>query len=91
MNYLIEFFENNLPEINVIHPEGTYLVWLDFRRLNLRADELSDLMVNQAKVALDDGYWFGEQGIGFERINIACPRSLLKDGLQRIKNAVENM
>lgn len=91
LNYLIDFFEKNLPEINVIHPEGTYLVWLDFRELDLGSDELSDLMINQAKVALDDGYWFGEQGIGFERINIACPRSLLKDGLNRIKKAVKNM
>ncbi|MGM0602065.1 MAG: MalY/PatB family protein [Bacillota bacterium] len=91
LNYLIDFFEKNLPEINVIHPEGTYLVWLDFRELDLGSDELSDLMINQAKVALDDGFWFGEQGIGFERINIACPRSLLKNGLNRIKEAVKNM
>lgn len=88
LNYLKNFIKEYIPEINLIDPEGTYLVWLDFRKLNLNSMQLSDLLVKEAKVALDGGYWFGEEGQGFERINIGCSREILKNGLERIKDAI---
>jgi len=90
LRVLNTFFEENLPQINVIQPEGTYLVWIDFRTLGLDAKALETLMQKKAKIALDEGYIFGKAGEGFERINIACPRKTLEDGLQRIKKAVND-
>lgn len=89
IQYLTEYVEQNIPQINVIQPEGTYLVWLDFRSLGLKAKELEALMQKKAKVALDEGYIFGTGGEGFERINVACPRSTLEEGLRRIEKAVK--
>jgi len=91
LNFLIEYIEKNMPQIKVIKPEGTYLVWLDFRSLGMDALSLKNFLLEKAKVAFDDGYIFGPGGEGFERINIACPRSLLKEGLDRIARAVNSL
>jgi cystathionine beta-lyase len=90
-DYLREFIDKNIPQIQVVEPEGTYLVWIDCRGLGLDTPELSRFMVEKAKVGLDDGHWFGAGGEGFERINIACPRAYVEEGLNRIKNAVDNL
>ena len=91
VDFLIRFVEERLPMVEVIKPEGTYLVWMDFRKLGLDPDTLEDLMLKKARVWLDEGYIFGRGGEGFERINVACPRSLLKQGLQRIERAVNSL
>jgi len=85
---LINFFERKIPEIRVIHPQGTYLVWFDCRSLGLDKHQLRNLFLNQARVFLDEGSLFGPEGDGFERINIACPRSLLMEALGRIVAAI---
>ena len=64
------------------------MVWLDCRRLGLDKSALKRLMVESARVYLDEGVIFGAEGEGFERINIACPRSLLTEALDRIRRAV---
>jgi cysteine-S-conjugate beta-lyase len=91
LDYLINYFEQNIPEIEVIKPEGTYLVWLDCRKLGLDNAGLRKFMRERAKVGLDDGYLFGSAGVGFQRINIACPRSTLAEALERIENAVNSL
>jgi cystathionine beta-lyase len=88
--YLEAYVAREIPEITVIPPEGTYLVWLDCRRLRLDKWELKRLMLQAARVYLDEGFIFGAEGEGFERINIACPRSLLAEALQRITHAIHN-
>ncbi|WP_321212218.1 MalY/PatB family protein [Pseudalkalibacillus hwajinpoensis] len=88
LDYLKSFIAERLPEIEVIEPEGTYLVWLDFRKLSMSHEELERLIQEDAKLALDEGYIFGEGGKGFERMNIACPRSILKEGLERLEQAL---
>ncbi|MHA2038194.1 MAG: MalY/PatB family protein [Promethearchaeota archaeon] len=90
LNFLKGYIEENLPQIKVIEPEGTYLVWLDFRELGLEPKELEKLIRSKAKVALDEGYIFGQGGEGFERINIACPKSILEKALIRITGAILN-
>lgn len=90
-HYLRDYVAQHLPQIDVIAPEGTYLVWLDCRRLGLDKDALERLMLNEARVFLDEGYIFGVEGEGFERVNIACPRSILIEALQRIKAAVDSL
>ncbi|MGY0692755.1 MalY/PatB family protein [Virgibacillus sp. FSP13] len=89
LTFLTKFIETNMKEIKVIPPEGTYLVWLDFRNLGMDAKELEDFLQNKAKVAFDEGYTFGPGGEGFTRINIACPRSILEEGLKRIEKEVK--
>ncbi|MHA1727546.1 MAG: MalY/PatB family protein [Promethearchaeota archaeon] len=90
LEFLKAYVKEKLPQIKVIEPEGTYLVWLDFRALDLEHKELEKLMRGKAKVALDEGYIFGKGGEGFQRMNIATPRSILKDALDRIHNAIQD-
>ncbi|SDF95539.1 MalY/PatB family protein [Thalassobaculum litoreum] len=85
---LIAFFGQEVPEIRAIRPQGTYLQWFDCRALGLDKDALEDLMLNRARVYFDEGYIFGDEGAGFERINLACPRSVLDEALVRIRDAV---
>ena len=88
LNFLREFLQTRLPEVKLIEPEGTYLVWLDFGSLGLTEEQREELLMKKAGIWLDSGAIFGAAGEGFERINIACPRSILKDALERIERAV---
>jgi len=88
-NYLIEYLSTNIPEIKATKPQGTYLVWLDCRALNMNDKTLHRFMIEQGKIGLNNGLDFGPGGEGFLRINIACPRTILEEGLKRINNAVE--
>lgn len=85
--YLKKFFNNNLPEVKVMNPEATYLVWLDFREYGMDGKELTKLIVDKAKVGLNNGAGFGIEGNGWMRLNIGCPRSVLAEGLNRLNNA----
>lgn len=84
-----EYVKNNLRGVTMIDHEGTYLVWLDFRQTGLSVDELENLIVNKAKLWLDSGKIFGDSGKGFQRINVACPRSILEEALNRIRCALK--
>lgn len=84
----MKFFKEEVPKIKVIKPEGTYLIWLDCRNLGLNDLELRKFMIEKAKVGLFEGYKFGQGGEGFQRINIGCPRIILKEALDRIAAAV---
>ena len=84
-----QYVEENLPGVKMIDHEGTYLVWLDFRETGLGVDELEDLIIHKAKLWLDSGKIFGKNGEGFQRINVACPRSTVKEALDRMKEAMQ--
>ena len=88
IDFADDFIKNELPGVTMNRPEGTYLIWLDFRPLGFSADQLEDLIVNKAGLWLDRGKIFGRSGEGFERINIACPRVVLKEALERIKSSI---
>lgn len=79
-----ESVAEKLPGVRLVEPEGTYLVWLDCRGLGLTAKELEHAVVEKAGLWLDGGAMFGAGGEGFERINIACPRSVLEEALERL-------
>lgn len=83
-----QFFAENIPGIKVIRPQASFLVWLDCRGLGLNHDTLVDLFVNKARVALNDGAMFGEEGNGFMRLNVATPRQTLTEILTRIATAI---
>jgi len=89
LQFLKACIAEHLPQVQVIEPEATYLVWLDCRKLSLEWLDLKELMQQQARVALDEGSIFGDEGRGFERINIACPRSILRECLERMAKAVK--
>lgn len=89
ISYTREFLLQHIPEVRMIEPEGTYLVWLDFRGLELTSWELETLIVKKAGLWLDSGEIFGEAGKGFERINVACPRATLTQALERLARAVD--
>lgn len=89
IDFLIDYLKTNIPQVKVVKPEGTYLVWLDFSDLGLDDDDLSHLIKEKAKVALNNGLAFGVEGKGYQRINLACPRSMVKESLERIKKAVD--
>jgi len=88
LDMLVEYFRNNIPKIKVIRPEATYLAWLDCRELPVLGEKLKEFFVNEAGVGLNDGITFGKEGYGFQRLNFACPRTILEDGLERIRKAV---
>lgn len=82
-----EYLAQELPMLKVIEPEGTYLVWVDFSSFNFSDEELTNFMLYDAHVWLDEGYIFGTTGKNFERFNLAYPRSIIKEAVDRIKGA----
>ena len=91
LDFMVEYFEKKIPRIKIIIPQGTYLVWLDCRALEMDDMALRDFMREKAKVGLDDGFLFGAGGSGFQRMNIACPRSILEEALHRIESATNSL
>jgi cystathionine beta-lyase len=89
LHCLENYLDRQIPGIRLIPPEGTYLAWLDCRSLGLDQPELMQLMLKDARVHLEDGTVFGREGDGFLRMNIACPRSMLIEVLERIRGAIE--
>lgn len=86
--YLVDFCKNHLPEISVSPLQATYLVWLDCSALEKEANELSKLLFKEEKLWLNPGTMYGNAGEGFLRMNIACPREVLKEGLNRLKKYI---
>lgn len=87
IDYFTDYVTTHLPELKVIPTEGTYLLWVDFSGTGLTANEIDRTIIEKAKVAVDFGRWFGEEGAGFLRFNLACPRSTVEKALEQIKVA----
>lgn len=85
-----KFLKEKLPKVKLVYPEGTYLLWLNFNELNLSDDEIENLLLNEAKLWLDNGKMFGKTGKGFQRINIAVPKKRLKQALENLEKAFKN-
>ncbi|MCM1107021.1 MAG: pyridoxal phosphate-dependent aminotransferase [Blautia sp.] len=91
IRFMREYLQRELPQLTMVEPEGTYLVWVDFRGLGLTETRLEELIVKKAKLWLDSGAIFGKSGEGFERFNVACPRVTLEKALEQLKGAVGNV
>ena len=89
LDFMENFITSELPEVKSRRPEGTYLAWLDFSGYGFTTEELQNRMKNKAGVALDDGYIFGDGGEPCQRINFACPRSVLIKAMERLRKGVE--
>ena len=88
LRFMTDYIETHIPQIKVIKPESSFVVWLDFRALGLSPAELRELLLEKAKVSLAVGEDYGVLGEGFERLNIACCRKTLTAALRRIAAAV---
>ena len=91
ITFVDDYLKQNLPQIKMLPIEGTYLVWLDCSALGMTADEREQWLWHEAKLWLDGGGIFGKEGEAFERINVACPRAMLLQGLEQLKAAVEGL
>ena len=91
LKYLEEFLAEKIPGFKLYPLEGTYLAWVDCSSLGLNDEELSDFMLQKAKLWLDDGTLFGTGGSMFMRINLACPKSTLKKALDNLEKAVKEL
>ena len=87
-DFLFQFLKKNIPQIQFTPLQGTYLAWLQCSQLDLKPNPY-DFFLNKAKVALNDGRMFGPEGEGFVRLNFGCPRSLLKNALDRMKESID--
>jgi cystathionine beta-lyase len=87
-NFLEQFIQENIPQVKVMHPDATYLIWMDFSAFGLTDEALNQALID-AGVGLNRGVQFGKQGRGFMRINIGCPRSVLQEALEKIQKAFQ--
>lgn len=87
--YLADYLAGNLPRVKVSPLEGTYLCWLDMRDLRLSDDVIKEKLQRDAGLWLDEGRKFGRGGEGFQRLNLACPRSILSDAVERLARALD--
>ena len=91
LNFLRTYLQEKIPQIHLVEPEGTYLVWLDCSELGISGKELDQFIVEKAGLWLDGGAMFGPSGSDFQRVNIACPRATLELALDKLKAAVDNL
>ena len=91
VDFAIDYIKNHIPQLKVKKPEGTYLLWVDFSNLNVDKEDLKNALINKGRIALSDGSSFGIGGDGYYRINLACPRSMVLEGLKRIEFAINSL
>ena len=91
LNFLRAYLQEKIPQIHLVEPEGTYLVWMDCSELGISGKELDQFIVEKAGLWLDGGAMFGPSGADFQRVNIACPRATLELALNKLKAAVDNL
>lgn len=91
VRFLTDYLEAHIPQLQLIPPEGTYLGWVDCHGLGLALEARKLFLLEQAKLILDEGELFGPEGAGFERFNLACPRPLLQEALEKLGTAVANL
>lgn len=91
IDLVIDFCSSNIPKIIPMIPEATYLVWLNCKQLGLSDQELKKFMIEKVKVGFNDGPMFGAGGEGYQRMNVGCPRSVVKEALKRLEKAVKEL
>jgi len=88
IEFIEEYLNKNLPKAKFIKPQATYLAWIDLRKYESNGEILENKIINKGKIALNGGTWFGKDGEGFMRLNFACSRSMLEEGLKRLSKAI---
>jgi len=88
---VVSYIKENIPQLKVIIPQASYLVFIDFSALHLNQKDIVALCTNRAHLALNDGSIYGEEGNGYMRINLACPRSVVRQALAQLKDAITSI
>ncbi|MDE5607464.1 MAG: pyridoxal phosphate-dependent aminotransferase [Muribaculaceae bacterium] len=88
IDFTERYVAERLPKLAIVRPEASFLVWLDCRGLGLSQEQLVRMFVNRAHLALNDGAMFGDEGVGYMRLNVACPREVLKTALDHLADAL---
>lgn len=88
IDFVDDYLQKNIPQIKVVKPDASFLIWLDCSELNLSQPDLEKLFIQKAKLALNSGTMFGKEGKGFMRLNVGCPRITLEKALDNLKKAV---
>jgi len=91
IDFINEYCKTNITKIKPNKAEGTYFVWFNCKELKMSNEQLKDFMINEAKIAFDFGFWFGSDGEGFVRMNVACPRATIEEALKRMKCAIDKL
>ena len=91
MDYMVHYIQENLPVLKIRKPEGTYMVWVDFRSTGMTTEEIEHFIAHEAHIGVDMGTWFGPGGEGWLRFNLACPRSLLEKAMEMLTKALNNL
>lgn len=91
IEFVKDFIDKKMPKVVLTIPEGTYLVWLDFNGYGLEQKDLEERIQEKAKLWLDEGIIFGKEGLGFERINIAAPRKIIEEAMNRLYEAFSDL
>lgn len=89
IDFVSSFFKKNIPQLHFLKPEGTYLLWIDFRALKMNDKDLKKFLVHKGGIGLNSGNIFGENGSGFMRMNVACPRATIEKALLQLKAAID--
>ncbi|MBU5226554.1 pyridoxal phosphate-dependent aminotransferase [Clostridium senegalense] len=89
LQFVNNYIESNIPKLKTYVPEGTYFSWIDCRELGMTAEELKEFTINEVKVGF--GLWYGKESEGFIRMNVACPRSVIEEALNRLKTAIDKL
>ena len=90
MDYVISVLTESIPEIKINKPQATYLLWIDYRGTGLSEEEMMDKLLIKGKIALEPGSKYGESGRGFLRMNVACPRAIVEDGVKRFISSMND-
>ncbi|WP_294140138.1 PatB family C-S lyase [uncultured Sanguibacteroides sp.] len=85
IRYTEQFIREQLPGLHMLPPEGSFLLWIDFRETGVSHEEIGKRLLEKARLALNNGTDFGPEGLGFRRMNIGCPLSVVQEGLERLK------
>lgn len=88
IDFVIDFAARRIPGLRIVRPQASFLLWLDFRGLNMCHREVMDMLLDKAHLALNDGTMFGPQGNGFARLNIGAPRAVLAHALESLEMAI---
>lgn len=88
IDFTEHFLQTELPAISMIRPQASFLIFLNCKKLNLEQPELEKLFLNKARLALNSGTMFGQEGEGFMRLNVGCPLDTLQEALYRLKTAL---
>jgi cystathionine beta-lyase len=91
VDYLRDFLKEEELGVSLIEPEGTYLAWLDFRKLGMDAQALAKFLAEEAGIAVAFGHWYGKEGAGFARITLACPRITVQNALTSLSRAIKRL